>query len=83
MHTAAITEPGAIKAAPSRSNMEVEIGQQVRLLSGQLAGLEGIVVRHEQPDSYVIGVPTASSGVLIRVHRQRFRPYERRVAPSR
>ena len=58
---------------PTIARPEITVGERVRLVSGELTGLEGVVVRCGEQDDYIIGIPDANSGVLIRVHRQRFR----------
>ena len=51
----------------------INVGDPVRLISGELTDLEGVVVRCEKQDAYVIGIPDARSHIMVRVHRQRLR----------
>jgi hypothetical protein len=51
----------------------ITVGDYVRLISGELTDLEGVVVRCERDDAYVIGIPNAQSHIMVRVHRQRLR----------
>ena len=51
----------------------INVGDHVRLISGELANLSGVIVRCERNGTYVVGVPDEDSPLLIGVHRQRFR----------
>ena len=64
------TDPDRLAIAPKNT---LTVGDQVRLISGELADLEGVVVRCERDDAYVIGIPDAESHIMVRVHRQRVR----------
>ena len=72
MQNAETTNTARVVRAQHERYRAVIIGDEVRLVAGQLAGLEGTVVRCEPNNSYLVGIPDANSGVLIRVHRQRF-----------
>jgi hypothetical protein len=54
---------------PSRAR----VGDHVELIAGALAGMTGEVVRLETGGLFLVGVPVASSGLLVRVPQQRFR----------
>jgi len=80
MQTTAVGNTGVAAPNPSTVRVEIEIGDRVRLLSGELAGVEGVVLRNEGRNAYMIGVPDADSGLLIRVQRRRFRKIPTRLA---
>lgn len=56
---------------PDRSTLKE--GDRVEMISGTLAGITGEVIRLEKRGIYLIGVPAAHSGLLIRVPVQRFK----------
>ena len=64
---------------PPTTRPALEIGARVELISGALAGLSGEVVRVEKQDLCLIAVPNSSTGLLIRVPRQRFRRVNNRA----
>ena len=80
MQTAALKKPGVANPILAAVRMEIEIGDRVRLLSGELAGVEGVVLRHEGRNAYMIAVPDANSGLLIRVQKRRFRKVPAKLA---
>lgn len=72
MHAAGTKSVATARTSRALIN-PVRIGQHVKFVSGVLSGLAGVVVRHEDSQAYVIGIPDADSRVLVRVERQRFR----------
>jgi len=80
MHMANVATPVVAKRKARLAERDIEIGDRVQLISGVLAGLVGEVVRRERTRYYVVGVPNASSGILVRIPRQRFRRLGARAA---
>jgi hypothetical protein len=68
--TASTTEGGLNETAITPKNT-VALGDRVRLISGQLSGLEGVVLRCEEQNGYVIGIPDPDSHIMVRVHGRR------------
>jgi len=75
-----VIQPSRVIERPlSIKRAAIEVGARVELISGALAGLSGEVVRVEKQDMHLIAVPNASSGLLVRVPRQRLRRLNNRA----
>lgn len=80
MHMANVATPVVARRKTRLAERDIKIGDRVQLISGVLAGLVGEVVRCEKHRYYLLGVPNASSGILVRILRQRFRRLGARAA---